>query len=175
MKNTTQNYGLIAKGLHWISAVVVIGMFASGWWMVELNYYSDWYRTAPFIHKSVGVLLMFLTIARLFWKASNISPDALGNQFEQKIAKVAHVTLYLLILVICTSGYLISTADGRGIEVFNWFVLPSLGELFKEQADIAGLVHKFSAYALMSLVLLHALAALKHHFIDKDTTLKRML
>ncbi|TLX47213.1 cytochrome b [Pseudoalteromonas phenolica] len=175
MKNTTQNYGWIAKSLHWVSAVVVIGMFASGWWMVELNYYSDWYRTAPFIHKSVGVLLLLLTLLRLCWKANNMSPDAVGNAFEQFMAKAAHTVLYLLIVVICVSGYLISTADGRGIEVFNWFVLPSFGELFVQQADTSGLIHKFSAYGLMGLVLLHALAALKHHFIDKDNTLKRML
>ena len=175
MKNTTQNYGWVAKSLHWMSAVVVIGMFASGWWMVELNYYSDWYRTAPFIHKSIGVLLLLLTLLRLCWKANNMSPDAVGNAFEQFMAKAAHTVLYLLIVVICVSGYLISTADGRGIEVFNWFVLPSFGELFSQQADIAGLIHKFSAYGLMGLVLLHALAALKHHFIDKDNTLKRML
>jgi cytochrome b561 len=158
-----------------MSAVVVIGMFASGWWMVELNYYSDWYRTAPFIHKSVGVLLLLLTLARLCWKASNTSPDAVGNTFEQFMAKATHTVLYLLIVVICVSGYLISTADGRGIEVFNWFVLPSFGELFPQQADTAGFIHKYSAYGLMGLVLLHALAALKHHFIDKDNTLKRML
>jgi cytochrome b561 len=175
MKNTTQNYGWLAKSLHWVSAVVVIGMFASGWWMVELNYYSDWYKTAPFIHKSVGVLLLLLTLVRLCWKANNMSPDGMGNAFEQLMAKVAHTVLYLLIVVICVSGYLISTADGRGIEVFNWFVLPSFGELFPQQADTAGLIHKFSAYGLMGLVLLHALAALKHHFIDKDNTLKRML
>lgn len=175
MKNTTQNYGWVAKSLHWVSAVVVIGMFASGWWMVELNYYSDWYKTAPFIHKSVGVLLLLLTVVRLCWKASNISPDAVGNAFEQFMAKAAHTVLYLLIVVICVSGYFISTADGRGIEVFNWFVLPSFGELFVQQADTAGLIHKYSAYGLMGLVLLHALAALKHHFIDKDNTLKRML
>ena len=123
MKNTTQNYGWVAKSLHWMSAVVVIGMFASGWWMVELNYYSDWYRTAPFIHKSVGVLLLLLTLARLCWKASNTSPDAMGNAFEQFMAKAAHTVLYLLIVVICVSGYLISTADGRGIEVFSCCLL----------------------------------------------------
>ena len=175
MKNTTQNYGWVAKGLHWFSAVLVIGTFTSGWWMVGLNYYSDWYKTAPFIHKSVGVLLLLLTMVRLCWKASNMSPNAVGNAFEQFMAKAAHTVLYLLIFVICVSGYLISTADGRGIEVFNWFVLPSFGELFVQQADTVGLIHKFSAYGLMGLVLLHALAARKHHFIDKGNTLKRML
>jgi len=73
------------------------------------------------------------------------------------------------------SGYLISTADGRAIEVFNLISLPSLGELFTDQEDLSGIVHKYLAYALMVTVILHALAALKHHFIDRDNTLLRML
>jgi cytochrome b561 len=82
--------------------------------------------------------------------------------------------LYLLLFFIVVTGYLISTADNRGIEVFNWFVVPGFGEFFDHQADRAGLVHEWLAYSLIGLVLLHALGALKHHFIDKDATLKRM-
>lgn len=73
------------------------------------------------------------------------------------------------------SGYLISTEDGRPIAVFGWFSVPALGALFDNQADIAGLVHEYVAYSLITLALLHAVAALKHHFFDKDHTLKRML
>ena len=73
------------------------------------------------------------------------------------------------------SGYLISTADGRGIEVFDFFVIPALGSIIENQEDLAGLVHKWLAYLLVSLATLHALAALKHHFIDKDNTLNRII
>jgi cytochrome b561 len=73
------------------------------------------------------------------------------------------------------SGYLISTADGRAIDVFNLFSVPALVSGFDNQEDIAGLVHQIIAYSLIALVVLHALAALKHHFIDRDRTLKRML
>ncbi len=73
------------------------------------------------------------------------------------------------------SGYLISTADGRAIEVFNWFSIPALGELFSDQADIAGEIHYYLAFSLIGLAVLHALAALKHHYINKDNTLKKML
>ena len=73
------------------------------------------------------------------------------------------------------SGYLISTADGRGIEVFNWFEVPGLGSFIENQEDLAGQVHEYAAYILIGLSSLHALAALKHHFMNKDNTLKKML
>jgi len=73
------------------------------------------------------------------------------------------------------SGYMISTADGRPISVFNWFDIPALPALIEQQEDIAGEIHFISATTLITLSLLHAAAALKHHFIDKDNTLRRML
>ena len=82
--------------------------------------------------------------------------------------------LYGLLLVLMCSGYLISTADGRAISVFNWFDVPALGELFSNQEDISGLIHEYVAYILISIAVLHALAAIKHHVIDKDATLTRM-
>ena len=73
------------------------------------------------------------------------------------------------------SGYLISTADGRAIEVFGLISVPALGSLVENQEDIAGVFHKYAAYLLVTLAIMHALAAVKHHFIDKDQTLKRMI
>ena len=83
--------------------------------------------------------------------------------------------LYLAIFIIIASGYFISTADGRAINVFQWIQLPSFGELFSNQEDISGTVHTYVAYSVVFAAVLHAAAALKHHFIDKDKTLMRML
>lgn len=174
LKNSVNQFGLVAILLHWITAVVVLGLFAVGWWMVELNYYSEWYRIAPHWHKSTGLLLAGVVVLRLIWKLANAKPKALGQPWEQKAASVAHALLYILMLAIFCSGYLISTADGRGIDIFDWVTVPSMGQLFEDQEDIAGLVHEYLAYGLIGLVLLHALAALKHHFVDKDETLRRM-
>lgn len=177
LANTQHRYGLISIVLHWLSAIAVFGLFALGYWMVDLTYYSEWYRTAPHIHKSIGLILLGLTIFRLVWKLLTVKPKMLEHHqdWEKHIAKMTHNLLYLLLITIMCSGYLISTADGRGIEVFDWFTVPSAGELFNNQAELAGLFHEFAAYGLMGIVALHALGALKHHFIDKDTTLKRML
>ena len=176
-KNTTQGYGRITKILHWLSAIVVFALFALGFWMVDLTYYSQWYKTAPYWHKSIGIILFIATLLRLIWRAVNAKPDAIASHspMVRKSAHLAHIILYTLLLVLMISGYLISTADGRAITVFNWLDVPALGELFSDQEDISGLIHEYSAYILISTAVLHALAAIKHHVIDKDATLQRML
>ncbi|MDD1779584.1 cytochrome b [Enterovibrio sp. ZSDZ35] len=168
-------YNLTLRVIHWLTAITVIGMFAVGLWMVDLTYYSSWYKTAPHWHKSVGILLLSLTLFRLLWRAMKGAPDISGSRIEKIAAHAAHHTLYVLLFVIFVSGYLISTSDGRPIDVFDWFSVPALGELFPDQSDIAGSIHYYAAYALIALASLHALAALKHHFIDKDNTLRKMI
>lgn len=162
---------------HWLSALSIFGLFGLGYYMVDLTYYHAWYKTAPELHKSVGIVFFGLTILRLIWRYKQVSPNHLAshNSFEQKAGKAIHSLLYLLIFIIMITGYLISTADGRGIEVFELITVPAFGSLIENQEDIAGLVHKWLAYLLIILAILHALAALKHHFIDKDDTLNRMI
>ncbi|MDF3127224.1 cytochrome b [Rheinheimera sp. 1928-s] len=177
MATENKGYSWTSIVLHWLVAVMVIGLFASGFWMVDLSYYSSWYRTAPFWHKSVGVLLLALMLYRLLFRVIKGTAEPLSSHSKaiQRASHVTHLTLYGLVFLIICSGYLISTADGRPIDVFGLFNLPSAGELFAEQADRAGLVHKFAAYGLIALAVLHAAAAFKHHVFDKDNTLKRML
>ncbi|MDC5819515.1 cytochrome b [Vibrio europaeus] len=175
MKSEVKNYNLVARGVHWISALVIIGLFAVGLWMVDLSYYSEWYRTAPHWHKSIGLLLAGLTLFRLFWKIVTASPKVEGAAYEVIGAKLAHLGMYAILLALFASGYLISTEDGRGIDVFTWFTVPSLGALFENQADIAGQVHFYAAWSLIIIAAVHAIAALKHHFINKDNTLRKMI
>ena len=175
MSAEVKNYNLVARIIHWFTAVVVIGMFALGLWMVELTYYSEWYKEAPFWHKSVGILLAVLTLFRVVWKVFTPSPNVEGKAFEVIAAKMAHLLMYLLLFVLFVSGYLISTSDDRGIEVFGWFTVPAAGELFPNQSDIAGQIHYYVAMALIGIAGIHILAALKHHFIDKDNTLRKMV
>ena len=175
LKNNSKGYGLISILLHWLSLFIVSGLFGVGLWMVDLSYYSEWYRTAPHWHKSVGILFALAILFRLCWNTFQTRPSAMGSNIEKFAAKMAHKLLYLLLFALFISGYLISTADNRGIDVFDWFHVPGMGSLFEDQEDIAGLVHEWLAYSLISLAVLHGVAALKHHFADKDDTLKRML
>ena len=176
LKNTAEGYGVVTVLLHWVSALVVIGLFVAGVWMVDLTYYSSWYKTAPHIHKSVGILLLLATFFRLLWRLLNPKPVAQSSHkpWEVSVAAIAHAVIYALLLTIMVAGILISIADGRGIWVFNWFEVPGFSAFFDNQADIAGDIHRYLAYCLIALVVLHALGALKHHFIDKDKTLIKM-
>lgn len=175
LKNNAKGYGFVSITLHWVSVLIVSGLFAVGFWMVDLSYYSEWYRTAPHWHKSVGVMFAAAIIFRFLWNLLHASPVAIGSKMVRLGARFAHSFLYALLFALFVSGYLISTADGRDIDIFDWFSLPGMGSLFENQEDVAGLVHEWLAYSLIGLAVLHGAAALKHHFVDKDDTLKRMI
>jgi cytochrome b561 len=174
LKNSTDGYGLAARLLHWLMAIAIIAMFGLGYWMVTLDYYSPWYKSAPDLHKSAGLILLGLLAIRFAWRLANLQPDdSYLKPIERSVSKLVHRAFYLLLLTQMTFGYLISTADGRSIEIFGLVSLPSLIQS-KGLEDFAGLVHEVLAYCIIGLAAVHAGAALKHHFIDRDPTLKRM-
>jgi cytochrome b561 len=176
-RNTEFSYGFIAILLHWIVAIIVIGLFILGLWMVDLNYYDPWYRRAPDLHKSIGVSLFAIMIFRLLWRWSNKKPQPLPgkSQLAQRISSIIHSILYLLIFTVMLSGYLISTADGRSIEVFDIVRIPATIKGIEQQEDIAGIVHLIVAIIFITLSGLHAMTALKHHFFNRDRTFLQMI
>lgn len=177
LNNTSASFGLLAIIAHWVSAIAVFGLFALGFWMVDLSYYSSWYQRGPDIHRSIGVLLFFLMVCRLLWRWFSESPESPAGHKRWEIlsARIAHVCLYVLIFIAMVSGFLITTADGSSVSVFGWFEVPSVTGQIKGLEDTAGLIHYWSTWALVALALIHSAGALKHHFIDRDNTLRRML
>ncbi|MCW0305904.1 cytochrome b [Pantoea ananatis] len=177
LRNSPGRYGWLSIFLHWSMALVIYAMFALGLWMVGLSYYDTWYHNAPEIHKSIGVILMLVLIIRLTWRVVSPPPKPLSSYspLVRITAVLAHGLLYGLLIAILFSGYLISTADGKPVSVFGWFSLPAVLTGAGEQADLAGDIHLWLAWSIVILSVLHGLAALKHHFIDRDITLKRML
>lgn len=173
--NSRYRYGWVSIVLHWLMAVVIFGMFALGVWMVELDYYDAWYHRAPWVHRSIGMLLFFLLVFRLAWRWVNIVPEIMGRRWERLVAIWVHRGHYLIMFALMISGYMISTAHGRGVEVFDWFEVPALLVADKGRESTAGYVHMLLAWGFMAYIGMHAAAALKHHFIDKDITLLRML
>ncbi len=176
VRNTSSRFGLVSVVLHWLVALAVFGLFGLGYYMVDLGYYDPWYRKAPDIHRSIGILLFIAMLGRLAWRWGNRAPAPLAThkRWEVLTAHAIHGLLYLLIFVAMVSGYLISTADGSAIDVFGWFRVPSVTGQIKGLEDSAGAVHYWSTWALVLLAVAHALAALKHHIIDRDQTLIRM-
>lgn len=175
--NTRKYYGAIPIFIHWASVVVIAGMFCLGYWMVDLDYYSSWYRRAPMIHKSIGILFALVLILRLGLRVTSPvpAPTGAGRGWETRAARAVHRLFYVLIAAQLAAGYLISTADGRSVSVFGWFEVPATVTSIPDQEDLAGVIHWYLALSILILAALHALAALKHHFVDRDATLRRML
>lgn len=176
--NSEARYGWVSIILHWGLAVAILAMFVLGVWMVELDYYSPWYHPAPVWHKAAGVLIVGLMGVRWAWLRLNPRVAPLAHApWELVLAKSVHGALYVAVVALGVSGYLIATAEGQGVEVFGAFSVPAWQSeaLFENQADLAGEAHAYMAYGLMGLVGLHLAGVLKHHVLDKDATLRRML
>ena len=174
--NTRNRYGLVQITLHWLSAALIAFLIPLGLWMTGLDYYDAWYKKGPDLHRAIGILLGILILVRLLARLLQTHPAPLNaSPGAASVVRLVHRLLYLLPLLLVTSGYLLSTADGRAVEVFGWFSVPASLHGLEGQEDIAGDIHFALAMLLLAVVALHALAALRHHFILKDTTLRRML
>jgi cytochrome b561 len=158
-------------------ALLIIGLFILGVYMVDLDYYSKWYIVAPLWHKAVGMLVFFLLFFRVGWVLINTRPLPLSNykKWERVLAKITHVSFYVLLFVVSVSGYFITTAKGASIDIFGWFEIAAITKIDSEKARIVGELHELFAYLIAFLFVLHVGATIKHHFIDKDTTLLRIL
>lgn len=176
LRNSQATYGLVAYVLHWLMAILLFSVFALGIWMVDLSYYDAWYVRGPNLHRSLGVLFFALLVLRMIWRLSNPQPafEKSLAAWERFAAKAMQYVLYLLMFLIPISGYLITTAKGRPVSVFGLFELPATLQL-ETKVDLLGQWHEVMAWLIIVLVALHALAALKHHFFDKDDSLKKML
>ncbi|WP_246274801.1 cytochrome b [Hyphomicrobium sulfonivorans] len=174
IRDTSAGYGVPTRVLHWGMAVAILGMYWLGLWMVDLTYYSPYYQLAPDIHRSIGIILLTLLLGRFLWRIVNDKPDDSDlSKMERTAARVVHWGFYPLLLALMISGYLMSTADGRAIEVFDWFSVPAIIEN-KGMEKPAGAAHALLAHLTILLVIVHALAALKHQFYDRSGVLGRM-
>ncbi len=172
-RNTKQRYGIMSMLLHWLLAAIIIGLFASGLWMLSLDYYDPWYQDGPYYHKAVGIIVVALTLWRLIWRWLNPQPSLSDlPAWERRLAHLVHDSFYWLVFALGVTGYLISTAEGTPIDLFG-LQLPAFSS--HAWGQIAGDTHEYLSYLLIGLVVLHTLAALKHHFIDRKDTLKRIL
>ncbi len=174
IRDTATGYGLVTRLFHWLMALAIFGVFALGYWMVGLSYDHPNYNSAPDLHRSVGILLGMALLARFGWRLANVHPaDDELSAWERIGAKGAHWGFYIFLAAITVSGYLITTSDGRPVDVFGLFSIPS-AVVDKNLSDTAGYIHKILAYIVIGLAVLHSAAALKHHFVDRSSILTRM-
>ena len=175
--NTTQQYGAVARALHWWSAALFFILFFLGLYMSDLDDKDPSRITLVQLHISLGILILGFTLVRIYWKIKEIqpTPPATMTPLQIKLAKSMYGMLYLLLLAIPIAGYVIVTADGHTPSFFGLFDLPNLISKNEALEDFAEDTHEFLAYTAITLVGGHILMALKHHFIEKDETLLQML
>lgn len=174
-KNDTHAWGLASILLHWAMAVLAVGLFGLGKYMITLDYYHPLYQRIPDLHRNLGVVFALLLVLRLSWRWANALPEIIASSRERVLALLMHRLFYVVMFGVVISGYLISTADGRALVLVGGIELPALVSGVDNLEDRAGEVHWFLTWMLAGMFVLHAAAALKHHFIGKDDTLRRML
>ncbi len=193
---STTRYTKTAVILHWLIAIAIFAMFALGWFMADLlkaapkqsafdifNWGIYTWHTSEEIsprsfyfnlHKSIGVSIAALIIIRILWRIAYKPPALLTTYkaWERKLATGTHHLLYLLMIALPASGIIMSTYSKYGIK---WFGMPFIsGFDNKPLREFYTQVHVVIGIILLVIVGVHFLGALKHKFVDKDETLKRM-
>jgi len=169
-------YTATAVFLHWLVFLLIAGGAALAFYMTDLPFsplklkYYSW-------HKWIGVSILIGTVVRLLWRLIHSAPPlpAAMPAWQQRAAHAAHVLLYLLLFLIPLSGWLYSSAAGVPTVYFGVIPLPDLLERNKALAETLKAIHEALNYTLFALVAMHAGAAIKHQFIDRDDVLARML
>lgn len=175
-RNTPTGFGWITIALHWLSFLLVLFLLVEGIYMVTLTYYDPLYNTLPHWHKVAGVLVLLLTLLRLLWRLTNPRPLPLpAPPWQQWSARLVHLSFYVLLLGLGVSGYIFTTAEDKPIPLFWGWQIPALKEWPSATADLAGVLHRWMAYGIGALMVLHSGAALFHHFVQRDETLLRIL
>jgi cytochrome b561 len=176
MGTDASGYTRTAVTLHWITAVLIVAGFAIGLYAVDLKLSPTKLRLYSW-HKWIGVTVFWLAIARLAWRWKFPAPPLPMTmpRWERLVARGTHAAIYVLLLVLPVSGWIMSSASGVPVVYFGVWQLPDLVAKDKALADVLKLVHYGLNKTLLTLVVLHVAAALKHHFVDRDSVLRRML
>jgi cytochrome b561 len=169
-------YTRTAMALHWVAAALITAGFTLGLSMVGLPVSPQklkWYSW----HKWIGITVFLVVIARLLWRQNHPAPPLPASvaRWERRIARITHIALYVLMLVIPLSGWAYSSAAGVPVVYLGLVPLPNLVHRDEALADLLRLVHRTWNFTLLGLVALHVVAALKHQFLDHDRVLARML
>ncbi|MCK4709322.1 MAG: cytochrome b [Gammaproteobacteria bacterium] len=173
LKNTENNYGVIAKGFHWVLFFMLTFSVVAGNFLASMPKGSEKLQAAS-MHKSFGVILLFLILLRFSWKLMNPTPKSPegAKDLENLLAKGMHWLLYVLMFAQPISGILMSQAAGYPVSLFGLFEIPTLIDKNPSSAELFRDGHGVIWMLLVVSVFGHVGAAMFHHFIKKDDVLK---
>lgn len=179
IENTEHRYGVVGVLFHWSMGILIVALAGLGLYMVTLPDVGFNLKKITLIlyHKDIGMLVLVLVVLRLAWRLSNVIPQATKDlpDWQQIAARFVHLCFYALMFALPISGWLMSSAAGFPVSLLDLVPLPDLishnDYLF--QGFLA--IHKWLGYGFIFFILIHTGAALGHHFIFKDDTLRKML
>jgi cytochrome b561 len=169
-------YSAVAQAFHWIIAALIVIQFTLAWSADDLPLGA---RKLALLarHKSFGMTILMLAALRLLWRLFNRPPELPPGMtaIERKLARATHVLFYVFLFVMPLTGWMMSSAKNYSVSWFDQFTWPNLIAPNERAFDLLRRTHDTLSWLLFALALLHVLAALKHHFWNKDDVLKRML
>lgn len=175
-RSSPTRYGGVAQAFHWVIAALIVVQF------VLANMADDLpigvHKLALLArHKSFGMTVLMLAIMRLLWRAMNPPPELPDHMspLERKLARATHIAFYVLLFAMPLTGWLMSSAKNYSVSWFGLFTWPNLIGKNETAFDLLRATHEILSDVLIAVASLHILAALKHHFWDKDDVLLRML
>lgn len=174
-RNTLERWGSVAKFFHWAIVLLVICQFVLALLADDLPIGME-KLTLLARHKSIGITILALATLRLLWRAANRSPvlPPTMASWERLAAKGAHALLYVLLFAVPLAGWTMSSAKNFPVSWFGLYQLPDFVAPNESTYETAHTIHEVLAFSLGIIAVLHLLAALKHHFVNRDAVLKRM-
>jgi cytochrome b561 len=176
ISGSPSRYSAVAQGFHWIIAGLIVTQFTLAWMADDLP--LGMHKLALLArHKSFGMTVLMLAALRLLWRLFNRPPElpAGMSKVERKLARGTHAAFYFFLFAMPLTGWLMSSAKNYSVSWFGRFTWPDLIGKNERAFELLKTTHQTLSWLLFSLAILHILAALKHHFWDKDDVLKRML
>ena len=178
-------YSAVSIVLHWTIALAILGQIQLGWTMTDLDEGMTQFRLYQ-LHKSIGITILLLSLVRLGWRLTHPAPPLPAHMkgWERVLARTTHVGFYVAMIGMPLVGWAVVSASPYNIptvlyDAVPWPHLPVLPDLEpdtkEDLAESLADVHGTSAWLVIGLLALHAAGALKHHFLDRDTVLWRML
>lgn len=174
LKNTENRFGIVTIILHWLMAVLIIGLVGVGLYMVTLPISYEKLKLYGW-HKEYGLLALSLVVIRISWRLINITPRLALPLLEKLAARTVHWTFYLFMFAMPVTGWLITSAADLPVSFFGLFIIPNLISPNEELRLLFQQIHQWLGYGLIATIIMHASAAFKHHFINKDDILRRMI
>lgn len=174
-KNTEEKYGVVHKAIHWIMALIIIGLICVGLYMEGMTDSAEKWQLYG-LHKSFGIMIVGFLVLRILWKLFNKSPKLPADMsfMEKAGAHAGHLALYIMMISMAVGGWVMSSAGGYSVAFFG-IPVPAIVDKNPELGQLAHSIHVNGAWVLIALIVLHVAAALYHHFVRKDDVLKRMM